>query len=91
MEFKAWFDVYTAGSHPWPTLNQRAVINERVADIDGFPTTKYEFGRLYQLLIGRSRQDDARLTALLETSLFDGETAMRFLAAAEEILSKGNE
>jgi hypothetical protein len=63
-----------------------------VADVDGFPVTWSEFAAQYwRRLIGRSRENDARLAAIMENGSFDSERAMRLLATAEEVLSKGDE
>lgn len=82
-EYKAWFDGFTASDRRSPSLEKWALINQRVADIDGFALTRTSYvdafceelenDALRQTLSNRFRLD----------RMFDGEDAMRALGEVQ--------
>jgi hypothetical protein len=82
-EYMAWFDAFTASDRRFPSLEKWALINERVADIDGLALTRMNYvdafceeladNALRQTLSSRVRLD----------RMFDGENAMRALGEVQ--------
>jgi hypothetical protein len=90
-EYKAWFDEFTALDRRSPSLEKWALINQRVADIDGFALTRtgyvdafceeLENDALRQTLSNRFRLD----------RMFNGEEAMRALGEVQARLFASNQ
>ena len=82
-EFKAWFDGFTASDDGPPSLAKRKIINERIADIDGFALNEQVF-----LEVFRNVALDVPLQMEIVVSpardlTFDAETAMHALGKME--------
>ena len=77
-EFKAWFDGFTASDDGPPSLAKRSVINERVAEIDGFALNAEVF---IEVFCPAALNDP--LHAEIGSSAFDAETAMHALGKVE--------
>jgi hypothetical protein len=82
-EFKAWFDGFTASDNGPPGLAKRGVINERIADIDGFALNEQVFLNVFcaASLNGPLRAETTGGPACGLT--FDAETAMNALGKVE--------
>jgi len=82
-EFKAWFDGFTASDFGPPSLAKRSIINERIADIDGFTLDERDFLEIFCIapLDTSFRAQFARGSAGGRT--FDAETAMQALGKIE--------
>jgi hypothetical protein len=82
-EYKAWFDEFTACDRRFPSLEKWALINERVADIDGFALTR----TTYLDAFCRELENDALHQTLSNRfcldKIFDGEDAMRVLGEVQ--------
>jgi hypothetical protein len=85
-EFKAWFDGFTASDATYPSLEKRAVINDRVADIDGFALTQEGFADM-------ARESHCVLPSIKaytdQKGSFDGEAAMEELGLAQALSCVG--
>jgi hypothetical protein len=82
-EYKAWFDGFTASDRRSPSLAKWALINERVADIDGFALTPTGYvdafcEELENVALRQTLSDRFRLDRM-----FDGEVAMRALGEVQ--------
>ncbi len=82
-EYKAWFDSFTASDRRSPGLEKWALINDRVADIDGFELTR----KAYVDCFCERLESDTLRKALLEhfppDRIFNGEEAMRALGEVQ--------
>jgi hypothetical protein len=82
-EYKAWFDAFTASDHRSPALQKWAVINERVADIDGLAATRDTFlDDFCEEFRGISLRK-ALSKHCVHGRTFDGEEAMRALGEVQ--------
>jgi hypothetical protein len=82
-EYKAWFDGFTAPDPRSPILEKWAVINDRVADIDGFAVTRDTF---VDTFCGEFKGDSlhqALSNQSIHARTFDGKRAMRALGEVE--------
>jgi hypothetical protein len=90
-EYKAWFDSFTASDRKSPSLEKWALINDRVADIDGFPLTR----KTYVDAFCGEPQSDALRQALsnhfLLDRMFNGEEAIRALGEVQALHFASNQ
>jgi hypothetical protein len=78
-EYKAWFDGFTASDRRSPSLEKWAVINDRVADIDGFAVTRETYVHAFcEEFKGVSLRQALSNHCAYERT-FDGEEAMHAL------------
>ncbi|TQF27622.1 hypothetical protein UNPF46_30370 [Bradyrhizobium sp. UNPF46] len=81
-EFKAWFDGFTASDDGPPSLPKRRVINERVAEVDGFALDGRMFLETFYTAAISAPMQQTRAD-ILRGVTFDSETLMYSLGQAE--------
>jgi hypothetical protein len=81
-EFKAWFEGFTASDDGPPNIAKRSVINERIADIDGFAVDEPVFFEVFcTAALGIAFR--AEIAGRARGLAFDAEAAMHTLGKAE--------
>jgi hypothetical protein len=78
-EYKAWFDGFTASDRRSPSLEKWAVINDRVADIDGFAVTRETYVHAFCEEFKGASLHQALSNHCADEGMFDGSEAMHAL------------
>jgi hypothetical protein len=82
-EFKAWFDGFTLSDDGPPSLAKRNVINERIADIDGFALNEQVFLEVFRNVALDVPFQTEIAGSAAPGMAFDAETAMHALGKME--------
>jgi hypothetical protein len=82
-EYMAWFNGFTASDSGSPSLEKWAVINDRVADIDGFALTREVYVHAFCEEMRGVSSDEALSNHSMHKRTFDGEEALHALGEVQ--------